>query len=59
MVTDIVLDEPKSGRRVVIDTKFSSILASGRFGGVGLKSEYLYQMYAVHSIPGRFGQPLG
>ena len=46
MVTDIVLDEPYEGRRVVIDTKFSSILASGRFGDAGLKSGYLYQMYA-------------
>jgi 5-methylcytosine-specific restriction enzyme subunit McrC len=46
MVTDIVLDEPHEGRRVVIDTKFSSILASGRFRDAGLKSGYLYQMYA-------------
>jgi 5-methylcytosine-specific restriction enzyme subunit McrC len=46
MVTDIVLDEPDEGQRVVIDTKFSSILASGRFDDVGLKSGYLYQMYA-------------
>ena len=46
MVTDIVLDTPQEGRRVVVDTKFSSILASRRFGGSGLKSNYLYQMYA-------------
>ena len=46
MVTDIVLDGPDAGRRVVIDTKFSSILATGRFGNSGLKSGYLYQMYA-------------
>ncbi len=45
MVTDIVLDPPDQGRRVVIDTKFSSILASGRFGDTSLKSGYLYQMY--------------
>jgi len=54
MVTDIVLDPPDGGRRVVIDTKFTSILASGRFGDVGLKSGYLYQMYAyVRSQEGR------
>ncbi|UKJ76045.1 5-methylcytosine-specific restriction endonuclease system specificity protein McrC [Azospirillum brasilense] len=46
MVTDIVLDPPNCGRRVVIDTKFTSILASGRFCGATLKSGYLYQMYA-------------
>ena len=46
MITDIVLDPPNGGRRIVVDTKFSSVLASGRFGGVTLKSNYLYQMYA-------------
>jgi 5-methylcytosine-specific restriction enzyme subunit McrC len=46
MVTDIVLDPPSGGRRVIVDTKFSSILGSGRFGGASLKSDYLYQMYA-------------
>jgi 5-methylcytosine-specific restriction enzyme subunit McrC len=46
MVTDIVLDPPDGGRRVVIDTKFSPILAMGRFDNAGLKSAYLYQMYA-------------
>lgn len=50
METDIVLDPPKvdglnPGRRIVIDTKFASVLAKGRFGGSGLKSGYLYQMY--------------
>jgi 5-methylcytosine-specific restriction enzyme subunit McrC len=30
----------------VIDTKFTSILASGRFRDASLKSGYLYQMYA-------------
>jgi len=39
---------------VVIDTKFSSILSSGRFGNAGLKSGYIYQMYAyVRSQEGR------
>ena len=55
METDIVLDPPNGGRRVVVDTKFSSILASGRFGDASrLKSGYLYQMYAyVRSQDGR------
>jgi 5-methylcytosine-specific restriction enzyme subunit McrC len=46
MVTDIILDPPNGRRRVIVDTKFSSILAVRRFGGASLKSHYLYQMYA-------------
>ena len=54
MVTDIVLDPPDGGRRVVIDTKFSSILTMGRFDNASLKSGYLFQMYAyVRSQEGR------
>ncbi len=46
MVTDIVIDAPGAGRRLVIDTKFTSVLGFGRFGNATLKSEYLFQMYA-------------
>ncbi len=46
MVTDIVIDPPDATRRLVIDTKFTSILGVGRFGDASLKSGYLYQMYA-------------
>jgi 5-methylcytosine-specific restriction enzyme subunit McrC len=46
MVTDIVIDAPDAARRLVIDTKFTSILGTGRFGDARLKSGYLYQMYA-------------
>jgi len=46
MVTDVVLDPPDHGRRIVVDTKFSSILTVGRFGNMGLRSGYIYQMYA-------------
>jgi 5-methylcytosine-specific restriction enzyme subunit McrC len=46
MVTDIVLDPPLGGRRVVVDTKFASILGSRLYGGSSLKSGYIYQMYA-------------
>jgi 5-methylcytosine-specific restriction enzyme subunit McrC len=46
MVTDIVLNPPNGRRRVIVDTKFSSILGNRRFGGASLKSHYLYQMYA-------------
>jgi 5-methylcytosine-specific restriction enzyme subunit McrC len=46
MVTDIVLESPDKGRRVVIDTKFTNIFVEGRFGEERLKSGYLYQIYA-------------
>ena len=54
MVTDIVPDPPNGGRRIVIDTKFTSIIKIGRFDNAGLKSGYLYQMYAyLRSQEGR------
>lgn len=46
MRTDIVLDDGKEGRRIVIDTKFTSILTKGWYREESLKSGYLYQMYA-------------
>jgi 5-methylcytosine-specific restriction enzyme subunit McrC len=53
MEMDIVLDLPQ-GRRLVIDTKFASIVRRGRFRDASLKSEYLYQMYAyLRSQEGR------
>lgn len=45
MQTDIVLEHPATSRRIVIDTKFTSILTSGRFRDGILKSGYLYQLY--------------
>jgi 5-methylcytosine-specific restriction enzyme subunit McrC len=54
MVTDIVLDAPNGGRRLIIDTKFTTVLGNRRFGGASLKSAYLYQMYAyLRSQEGR------
>jgi 5-methylcytosine-specific restriction enzyme subunit McrC len=46
MVTDIILEPPNGARRIIVDTKFTSITGIGRFGGDSLKSGYLYQMYA-------------
>jgi 5-methylcytosine-specific restriction enzyme subunit McrC len=45
MEMDVVLDPPE-GERVIVDTKFTSLLTCGRFREVSLKSGYLYQMYA-------------
>ncbi len=53
MQADIILDFP-SGGLLVIDTKFTSIVTSGRFRDVSLKSGYIYQIYAyLRSQEGR------
>lgn len=53
MQTDIMLDHLRSGRRIVIDTKFNAILTGGRFREESLRSGYLYQMYTyLHSQTG-------
>ena len=46
MVTDIVLENHDAGRRIVIDTKFNSILTRGWYRDETLRSQYLYQIYA-------------
>lgn len=44
MQTDVVLRNT-SGRVIVIDTKFTSLLKPNRFGAEKLRSGYLYQIY--------------
>ena len=52
MQTDIVLERPALNypgsrkERMVVDTKFASILKPGQFEKQRLSSEYIYQMYA-------------
>ena len=46
MQTDIVLEDRAADRRIVVDTKFTSVLTKGRFREGILKSGYLYQIYA-------------
>lgn len=56
MAADIILQHGQS-RRIVLDTKFTSIITSRFHGGAGLKSEHLYQLYAyLHSQAGRGDQ---
>jgi len=45
MKTDIVLEHAASKRRIVIDTKFNSILTKGWYREQSLRSGYLYQIY--------------
>ena len=46
MKTDIVLENVREKRRIVIDTKFTGIFTSSEYRANMLKSGYLYQMYA-------------
>lgn len=58
MRTDIVLDHPATKRRIVIDTKFTSIVTSGWYREETLRSGYMYQIYAyLRSQVGK-GDPL-
>ena len=46
MRTDVVLDHPITGRRIVIDTKFTSIVTNGWYREETLRSGHVYQIYA-------------
>lgn len=46
MRTDIVMDHSEQGRRIVIDTKFNSIVTRGWYREETLRSGYIYQIYA-------------
>ena len=46
MRTDVILDHEGLGRRILIDTKFTSIVTSGWHREQTLHSGYLYQVYA-------------
>lgn len=50
MQLDIVLEHPdphgRGPRRIVIDTKFTSVTTAGHFRAATLRSGYLYQIYA-------------
>jgi len=46
MRTDVVLDHAETGQRIVIDTKFNSIVTSGWCREESVRSGYLYQIYA-------------
>lgn len=45
MQTDITLNERNTGRRIIIDTKFTDALAQGQYRET-LKSGHIYQIYA-------------
>lgn len=58
MKTDIILENLSAGRRIIIDTKFTSIFSSTAYREAVLKSGYLYQMYAYLRSQENDGDPL-
>lgn len=46
MQTDIVLTHKSTGRRIIIDTKFNSIVTKGWHRDKTIRSAYMYQIYA-------------
>jgi 5-methylcytosine-specific restriction enzyme subunit McrC len=58
MRTDIILDQALEGRRLVIDTKFNSIVSPGWYREETLRSGYIYQMYTYIRSQVGLGDPL-
>ncbi len=45
MRTDIILEHSETHRRIIVDTKFNSILVKSQYREAVLRSGYLYQIY--------------
>ena len=58
MIADIVLEHSATGRRIVIDTKFTDVLTPGRNTNPLLKSGHIYQIYAYLRSQERRSDPL-
>jgi len=46
MRTDIVLENPERTQRLVIDTKFNSLVTKGWYREESIRSGYIYQIYS-------------
>ena len=58
MRTDIILNHSGARRRIVIDTKFNSIVTRGWYRDETLRSGYLYQIYSYLRSQEGNGDPL-
>lgn len=58
MRTDISLDHPSVGRRIIIDTKFNAVVTRGWYREETLRSGYVYQIYAYLRSQEGNGDPL-
>ena len=57
MRTDIILDHIGQDKRIVIDTKFNSIVTAGWYRDETLRSAYVYQIYAYLMSQNGSGNP--
>ncbi|WP_415855197.1 5-methylcytosine restriction system specificity protein McrC [Sinomonas sp. G460-2] len=46
MVTEVWIDHPATGRRLILDTKFTAALSSSKFARETLRSGHLLELYA-------------
>ena len=58
MRTDIILDHSRAERRIVIDTKFNSVVTRGWYRDETLRSGYIYQIYTYLRSQEDNGDPL-
>lgn len=58
MVLDIILEHDVLARRIIIDTKFTSILTRSQHREAVLKSGYIYQLYTYLRSQARADDPL-
>ncbi|MEZ4720313.1 MAG: 5-methylcytosine-specific restriction endonuclease system specificity protein McrC [Flavobacteriales bacterium] len=58
MRTDIIIDHLVTGRRIVIDTKFNSVVTRGWYREETLRSGYVYQIYTYLRSQEGNGDPL-
>lgn len=58
MTADIILNHARFQHRLVIDTKFTSILGASQYRDAILKSGYIYQLYTYLRSQERHDDPL-
>ncbi|NIZ01921.1 5-methylcytosine-specific restriction endonuclease system specificity protein McrC [Thalassospira lucentensis] len=58
MVTDIILENEREDRRIIIDTKFTNVFIRSQHGGaLRFKSAHIYQLYAYLRSQERHDEP--
>lgn len=58
MVTDILIENVRLGRRIIVDTKFTGALGRSRWGAPTLRSPHLYQLHTYLTSQERAADPL-
>lgn len=58
MRTDVILEHAPTNKRIVIDTKFTTIVTEGWYRDTTLRSGYIYQIYAYLRSQVNRGDPM-